>query len=142
MNSSAAAAPQPPSQLRLVALVLEGYAYLGLIAAIFVAALSFLIWGMLARRPFIGIAAILVGIPVATTVARALRALCFTCEEPKGVDVSPQFGAPLHREVREIAASVGAPTVHRIVITDADNASALQVPRLGVFWPRNTLCLG
>jgi Zn-dependent protease with chaperone function len=56
--------------------------------------------------------------------------------------VNPQFGAPLHREVQAIAARIAAPTVHRIVITGATNASALQLSRVGVFWPKNTLCLG
>jgi Zn-dependent protease with chaperone function len=126
----------------LIALVLEGYAYLGLIVAIFLAAPAFLVWGVLTRRPFLAIVAILVGVPVVMTTARALRALWFPVREPKGIEVGPHFGARLHREVREIARRIGAPVVHRIVITDANNASALQVPRAGVFWPRNMLCLG
>jgi Zn-dependent protease with chaperone function len=130
------------AHLRLIALVLEGYAYLGLIVAIFFAAPAFLIWGVLTRRPFIAIAAILIGVPVVTTTARALRALWFPFPEPEGVEVGPHFGARLHGDVREIAKRIGAPSVHRIVVTDRNNASALQIPRAGVFWPRNTLCLG
>lgn len=133
---------QRAAHLRLIALVLEGYAYLGLIVAIFLAAPAFLIWGVLTRRPFITIAAILVGLPVAATAARALRALWFPFPEPEGVDVGPLFGARLHGEVEDIARRIGAPSIHRIVITERNNASALQIPRAGVFWPRNTLCLG
>lgn len=128
--------------LRLIALILEGYAYLALIVAVFLAAPAFLVWGVLSRRPLIAIVAILVGVPVVATAARALRALWFPLQEPKGVEVGPHFGARLHSEVRAIARRIGAPAVHRVVVTDAHNASALQLPRAGVFWPRNTLCLG
>ena len=133
---------QRAAHLRLIALVLEGYAYLALIVAIFLAAPAFLIWGVLTRRPFITIAAILVGVPVALTTARALRALWFPFPDPEGVEVGPHFGARLQGDVQAISKRIGAPIVHRIVITDRDNASALQVPRAGVFWPKNTLCLG
>ncbi len=75
-------------------------------------------------------------------MARALGALWFAFEDPKGVEIGPHFGARLHREVREIARRVGAPAVQRIVVNGANNASAMQLPRIGVFWPKNTLCLG
>jgi Zn-dependent protease with chaperone function len=130
------------ANLRLIVLVLEGYAYLALIVLIFLAAPAFLIWGVLTRRPFIAIVAILIGIPVAATTARALRALWCPFEDPKGVEIGPHFGARLHGEVQEIARRIGAPVVHRIVVTGTNNASAVQIPRAGVFWPRNTLCLG
>lgn len=142
MTSKHGGASEGPSHVRLIALVVEGYAYLGLIVAIFLAAPAFLVWGVLTRRPFIALAAILVGVPVAATAARALRALWLPSEEPNGVELGPHFGARLLHEVRSIATRIGAPAVHRILVTDAHNASALQIPRAGVFWPRNTLCLG
>jgi Zn-dependent protease with chaperone function len=125
-----------------VLLILEGYAYLALILAIFLAATGFLVWGLLTRRPFIAMAAILVGVPVAATMGRALRAVLFSFPEPKGIAAGPHFGARLLQEVDEIAKRIGAPRVHRILISNANNASALQIPRAGVFWPTNTLILG
>jgi Zn-dependent protease with chaperone function len=128
--------------LRLTFLILEGYIYLALIIAIFFAASGFLIWGVLTRRPFIAIVAIMVGVPVAATTARALRALWFLFPEPVGIRVDLNFGAQLYREVQEIAERMGAPRVHRVIVTDANNAAAVQTPRAGVFWPTNTLVLG
>ena len=37
---------------------------------------------------------------------------------------------------------MGAPRVHRVLVTDVPNASAGQLPRAGVFWPINTLTVG
>ena len=131
-----------PSNLRLTVLILEGYVYLALIVGIFLAATGSLVWGLLARRPFIAMIAVLGGVPVAATTARALRALWFVCPQPKGIEVGPHFGGQLQRAVKDIAARIGAPRVHRILITDTNNASALQIPRAGIFWPANTLVLG
>ena len=86
--------------------------------------------------------AILVGVPVAATTARAIRALWFLFPEPRGIQVGPHFGAQLYRDVHEIAERVNAPRVHRVLVTDIPNASALQIPRAGVFWPINTLTVG
>ena len=97
---------------------------------------------MLARRPLIALAAILVGGPVAATTARALRALWFPWPKAEGIEVGPEFGGRLHETVQAIARRVGAPGVHRVLVTEANNASMEQVPRIGVFWPVNTLLLG
>jgi Zn-dependent protease with chaperone function len=142
VNEPASERVRRAGRLRLFLLILEGHAYLALIVAIFLSVPVFLVWGVLARRPFVTIAAILIGVPVVTITARVLRALWFPFPEPKGVDIGPQFGGPLYREVQQIARRIGAPAIHRVVVTAADNASALQTPRAGVFWPRNTLCLG
>ena len=142
MTPPAGDAGQRPGHLRLTLLILEGYVYLALIVAVFVAALGFLVWGVLTRRPFIAIAALFVGIPVAATTARAIRALWFLFPEPKGIQVGPDFGGRLFQEVHGIAARVGAPRIHRVLVTGMNNASALQTPRAAVFWPTNTLLLG
>jgi Zn-dependent protease with chaperone function len=134
--------PRHASTVRLVALVLEGYAYLACIVALFLSAPAFLVWGLVTRRPSVAIAAILVGVPIAATAGRALRALWIARDEPQGIEIGPRVGGRLHGEVREIARRIGAPAVHRIIVTPANNASVLQVPRLGIVWPRNVLCLG
>ena len=142
MNEPASQHLERRGRLHLVLLILEGHAYLALILGIFLSVPVFFVWGVLARRPFVTIAAILVGIPVVTITTRVLRALWFPFPEPKGVDIGPQFGAALYREVQTIARRIGAPSIHRVVVTATHNASASQTPRAGVFWPRNTLCLG
>ena len=87
---------QRAAHWRLTLVILEGYSYLALIVGIFFAASGSLVWGVPTRRPFIAIAAILVGGPVAATTARALRALWFVYPEPSGIPVGPHFGAPLY----------------------------------------------
>ena len=131
-----------PSQLRLVVLILEGYFYLALIVAVFAGATGFLVWGVLTRKPFIALAAIFLGVPAAAVTGRALRALWFAWPRPRGVEIGPHFGGSLHEAVRDIARTIGAPHVHRILVTGLHNASVVQMPRIGVFWPVNTLLVG
>jgi Zn-dependent protease with chaperone function len=131
-----------PTHVRLALVILEGYVYLALIVAIFLSASGFLVWGVLTFRPFVAIVAILAGIPVLATTARALRALWFVVPEPKGIQVGTHLGALLLQHVQEIGKRVGAPRVHRVIVTNAHNASAMQIPRAGVFWPKNTLAVG
>ncbi len=130
------------AHVRLTFLILEGYVYLALIAGTFLAMPAFLVWGLLTQRPFIAIAAILIAVPVTTMAARALRVLWFAFPEPEGVEVGPNLGARLHQEVQDIAQCVGAPRVHRIVVSAISNASAAQAARVGVFWPRNIVVVG
>jgi len=127
--------------VRLTLLLLEGYLYLALIVATFLGPVAFLIWGLVARRPFVAMAAILVGVPVVRTAWRALRALWLAFPEVSGVDVGPRFGARLHQEVRVLAGRLGA-RVHRIVVTGTCNAAVVQTPLRWRLRPTNTLLLG
>jgi Zn-dependent protease with chaperone function len=143
MVRTAAADERPmPSHFRLALLVLEGYAYLGVVLGVFVAAVAFLVWGVLNRRPFIALLAILIGVPLIITTGRAVGALWFGSLEPHGIVVTRTLGGALHATVENIRKRIGAPHVHLILVTAAFNASALQVSRAGIFWPRNTLLLG
>ena len=130
------------SRLTLALLIVEGYVYLALIAAIFLSASGLLVWGLLARRPFVAVVAILVGIPVALTTGRALRALWLVSRDAEGVEVGPSCGPRLFDAVQEIARTVGAPRVHRILVGHAHNATALQARSGWIPWRRNTLILG
>jgi Zn-dependent protease with chaperone function len=130
------------SHVRLALMVLEGYAYLALVIGIFVAAVSFLAWGLLNLRPLIALAAILIGCPLLATTGQAIRALFFTMPEPSGIVVTSELGGALSLAVDDIRRRVGAPRVHRVLVTEAFNASALQMARAGIFWPRNTLLVG
>ena len=129
------------SHLRLTLLVFEGYLYLALIVAIFLLPTGLLVWGVLTLRPFAAVIAVLVGIPVVVTTARAVRALWLVFPNPDGVEIDAQFGARLHQTVAEIARRVGAPPVHRVLVSELNNASALQT-RSASPWPMNTLVLG
>jgi Zn-dependent protease with chaperone function len=130
------------SRLKLALLIVEGYVYLALIAAIFLSASGFLVWGLLARRPFVAVVAILVGVPVAMTTARALRALWLVSWDAEGIEAGPALAPRLCAAVQEIAHTVGAPRVHRILIGRSHNATALQARYGWMPWRRNTLVLG
>jgi Zn-dependent protease with chaperone function len=132
----------PASQARLLWLILEGYFYLALIVGIFCGALAFLAWGLLARRPVVGLLAVMIGFPLILTTGRAIRALCIVVPDPKGVPVSPALAGTLHAAVEDIRTRLGAPRLHRLLVTGAFNASAFQRPRFGPFWTRNTLLIG
>ena len=130
------------SHARLVTLILEGYLYLALIIGVFFGALAFLAWGLLTRRPIVGLLAVAIGAPLVLTTGRAIRALCVAFPEPTGVAVSPAHASTLYSAVEDIRGRLGAPRMHRLLVTDAFNASALQRPRFGPFWASNTLLIG
>ncbi len=132
----------PPSSLRLLALVVEGYAYIALVVATLIGVPALLVLGILSRRPFVGLIAVLVGVPMLLLVRTAVRALLFRIPAPAGVPIAPADAPELHGEVARIRQAVGAPRVHEIVVIGHFNASAMQLPRFGVFWPRNYLLLG
>ncbi len=128
--------------MKLALLIAEGYVYLALIVAIFLSVPAFLIWGLVARRPFVAVVAILVGVPVAMTAGRALRALWLAPVDASGIEITPHSSSMLHATVQELARLVGAPRVHRILLGHAHNASALQMRYGWIPWRRNTLVLG
>jgi Zn-dependent protease with chaperone function len=134
--------PAPPSSLRLLALVVEGYAYIALVVGTLIGVPALLVLGILSRRPFVGLIAVLVGVPMLLLVRTAVRALLFRIPAPAGVPIAPADAPELHAEVARIRHAVGAPRVHQIVVIGHFNASAMQLPRFGVFWPRNYLLLG
>ena len=83
-----------------------------------------------------------IGAPLVLTTGRAIRALCIAFPEPKGVAVSPAHRRHLARRCRRhpraARRSADAPAAR----DGAFNASALQRPRFGPFWTRNTLLIG
>src|SRR5262245_15284044 len=127
MTSAPGSTAPAASRLTLALVIVEGYVYLALVVAIFLAAPAFLIWGLLARRPLVAVVAILVGLPVAVTTARAIRALWLAPRDADGVEVTPHSNAQLYETVQALARTVGAPRVHRILVGHAHNASALQM---------------
>jgi Zn-dependent protease with chaperone function len=139
---SAAAKPRATSGLRAALLVLEGYTYLLLVVAFFIAGVGLLAAGILARKPLVGLVALVAGVPMVAVALAVTRALFFRVRYLGGIELTPSEAPRLFALVGELRRLVGAPRIHRLVISPDLQASALQMPRLGIFWPRNTLLLG
>jgi Zn-dependent protease with chaperone function len=75
-------------------------------------------------------------------LALLLRSLWVRIPEPAGLLLEREKAAPLFAEIDRLREKVGAPRVHRVLLDDRFNAAVQQVPRLGVFWPKNHLCIG
>lgn len=67
------------------------------------------------------------------------RALLFKISPPEGVSLTEDEAPGLWRVVREVAAALGIRQVHGIILDLRYNASAAQVPMLGVLGPRRNL---
>jgi len=130
------------SELRAVLLVLEGYTYLLLVVALFVSGAAFLVWGVLARNPLVGLVALFAGVPVVSLTLASIRTLFFRVTDVEGMELTASNAPKLVAVVEELRHLAGAPRIHRLVVHHALQASALQLPRLGIFWPRNTLLIG
>ena len=131
-----------PSRARLLLLIVEGYFYLAVVLGVFLGLLALLVWGLLARRPFLGLIAVFVGVPLVLVTAAAIRSLFFRVPEPEGVVAAPDAVPELHRVVDELRQALGTPRVHRVIIGESFNASALQLGRFGIFFPRSYLEIG
>lgn len=146
MNDATGESPpwraRSPSSLRLLMLVLEGYAYIALIVATLIAAPALLVVGLLSRRPFVALIAIVVGVPLLLAARTAVRALFFRVPAPDGIPLTAAEAPVLHAEVARIREAIGAPPVQAVLLIGHFNAAAVQRPRFGVLWPRNYLLIG
>lgn len=74
---------------------------------------------------------------------KVLSSLWVKFEPPTGLRLSPTEAAPLLTLLQRQARELRAPRVHRVLLSDDFNASAVQVPRLGVLgWSRNYVVVG
>ena len=137
-----AASRSGASNLRLALLVIEGYAYLLCTILIFAGVVAFFAWGMLARRPIVGLVGAFVGLPTAMVTGSAIRALFFRMPEPRGIAVTPADAPALLSMIEEVRRALSCGRIHQVVIGAALNASAVQNPRFAIFWPRNVLVIG
>jgi Zn-dependent protease with chaperone function len=128
--------------LLLALLVLEGYAYLFGTVLFLACVAAFFAWGVLARQPAVGLLAVFIGLPAALLTASAMRALFFRIPLPEGQEITAADAPGFVAMVEEVRRALGAPKVHRIQVTAAFNASAVQYPRLVLFFPRNVLVIG
>jgi Zn-dependent protease with chaperone function len=130
------------STLRLAFLVLEGYAYLFGTILVLAGVVGFFAWGVIARHPIVGLLGALVGLPAGLAAGSAVRALFFRLPEPSGPAIAPDDGPELAGLIEEVRRCLGAPKIHRVQVGTGFNASAVQYPRLGLFWSRNLLVIG
>jgi Zn-dependent protease with chaperone function len=121
--------------------VLLGYGFIALLLLGSVALLGGLLWAVVA----VGLAGIMLKllIPVVYFVWTLLRSLWVKFDPPAGRELSRAEAGPLHDLLREQTRALGAPAVHRVVLTTDYNAAAMQLPRLGLLgWPRNYVLVG
>src|SRR5260221_350301 len=126
-------------RLRVVALALAGYAYLG---AVFALALSLVALGFSPLVDPTVLAAILAVLLAALTalVRRAMRA---GLPAPRGYTLERGEAPELFALIGGLRGRLRAPRLHRVVVTGDFNASVTQVPRPGVPGVhRNTLAIG
>ena len=128
----------------ILGLAALGYGYLLLLLAIclLVAGTAGLLVFLSANTLTIKLALVfgIGGLAFAWTI---LRSLWVTTGEPEGITVTPTEAPALFAELDRLRLDLGAPVIHRVVVTNEFNAAMAQVPRLGIFgWPRNFLVLG
>lgn len=84
-----------------------------------------------------------VAIVLAVFVWKVISSMWVKFEPPTGLRLSSAEAGPLFTLLRQQARELRAPRVHRVLLSDDFNASAVQVPRLGVLgWPRNYVVVG
>ncbi len=71
------------------------------------------------------------------------RSMWIKFEIPDGVPITEEKAPRLFRMIRALSERMDAPRIHTVLVTDEFNASAVQIPRLGLLgWFRNYLLIG
>lgn len=126
-------------KMRLTALALLGYGYIGAIVCLLLA----LLLAAVLLVVFLKAIAIKLLIPVAFLVWVVLRALWVRIAPPAGHAVDRRTAPALLERIESLRTTLKAPRFHRVLITDDLNAGVMQVPLLGLLgWHRNYLLLG
>jgi Zn-dependent protease with chaperone function len=128
--------------MKLVLIIIEGQLYLAGIVAIFVAELAFLLWGLWARRPIVGLIAVFVGLPLIRTTASAVRACFFRVRAPEGSSLGRSEAGALYALVEEIRRAIEAPPVDSITVSGEFSALAAIETVPWRLRRRRTLVLG
>ena len=121
--------------------VLLGYGFIALLLSGALGLVGTLLWVTVA----VGFRGVLLKLllPVVYFAWALLRSLWVKFDPPEGRPLSPAEAAPLHALLRAQTRALGAPAVHRILLTTDYNAAAVQLPRLGLLgWPRNYVLVG
>ena len=115
--------------MKLALVIAEGYLYLAGVVAIFAGELAVLVWGLLSRRPIVGLVAVFVLVPLIRSTVSAIRACFFRIRAPQGLPLGRSEGQALYGLVDQIRRAIEAPPVDSIVITSGVNA------RAAIHWP-------
>jgi Zn-dependent protease with chaperone function len=129
-------------KLRLGALAVLGYAYIGAVLSLLVVLLTAFV--LFALR---GGALILVfkkvGVVLIALIGLVARSIWVKFEPPAGRSIRRVEAPELFAFIDDVRRQVRAPRAHRILITNNFNAAVVQLPRLGIFgWQKNYLLLG
>jgi Zn-dependent protease with chaperone function len=137
------AAERPSAyRARVVLLALLGYAYVWGALLLVVALLALLVVVLLAvgRAPGVALGIALGLFGLGGTI---LRSLFVRVPAPTGQPLDRASAPALFAATEELRRRLGAPNLHRVLVTGDFNAAIAQIPRLGVLgWPRNYLVLG
>jgi Zn-dependent protease with chaperone function len=126
-------------KLRVIALALAGYGYLGLVLA-FIAVL-FLV--ALASVVYLKALGLKLAIVVGAFLWVVLRALWVKFSAPEGVEVRRKEAPALFATIDTLRRKLGSRRFHHVLVSNDFNASVVQVPRLGIFgWHGNYLIIG
>src|SRR5262245_23200205 len=128
--------------MKLFLILVEGQLYLLAVLAIFVAEVALLVWGLLSRRPLLGLLAVFGTVPLMRTTLGSIRTLFFRIHPPDGVTLDRPAAPRLHDLVEEIRRAVGAPPIHHVTVSWGFDASAITHWQWWPFGRRRTLVLG
>jgi Zn-dependent protease with chaperone function len=129
---------------KVMAWVILGYGFLGLISLLAVVAVLFSVAIIIAKP---GAATIKIGLLFGVAggyfCLSVMRALWVRLSAPEGLVVTRAEAPQLFQMIDELTAAPGQPRIHRVVVTGEMNAAMAQVPRLGLLgWYANHLILG
>lgn len=129
-------------KVRLAALAVLGYCYVGAVLALLLASLAGFLYVALHGGALILIFK-KVGLVLLALIAVVARSMWVRFEAPVGRRVERREAPALFDLVEGIRRQVAAPRAHEILITNNFNAAVVQLPRFGVFgWQKNYLLLG
>lgn len=128
-------------RLRVLALAMLGYAYVGVVLLVLLALLGGLGWLATQGK---GMSLVVKGGAALGYVAWVIgRALWVRIDPPSGIPLKRSASPALFECVDELRSQLRAPRVHEILLLDDFNAAVVQHPRLGVLgWQKNYLLLG
>lgn len=128
-------------RLRVLALAILGYAYIGAVLLALLALLGGLAWLAIQGRNAVLVAKGGAGLGSAAWVVA--RSFWVRTQAPSGIPLKRTASPALFECIDELRRSLRAPHVHEVLLRDDFNACVAQLPRLGVLgWHKNFLLLG
>ncbi len=123
-------------------LALLGYTYIFFLLALLIAALTFLVLGVIhTKRIHSGMIQLIVLLLVPAWII--LQSLWVTLPPPQGLKITRNQCPHLFSLIDELKSALKAPRFHHVLLTDEFNCGVVQRPRLGILgWQENYLILG